>query len=282
MSILKTACIDEDLFTYTLIEDKEFFVNFEKAQELCEEIDGNLARISNKEEFGVVNDLRINSSITWIGVDARNSKTGGEGNPKNFFFTDGVEENLDFFQNERGSPPWGFFEPNSNNELGENCVVMRFNSGLWHDFNCVDRFSAFICRSVNSTNCKNETVNEEIENFDLNENLSEDMLAFIIGLCLCCPLILILLFFIVRCIQERSDFELHENPNGIRPCEISGRDPPQEFNIHQHPYLIPEKVSYTRQGELSENSSYATKSTIVSEAYSADTTGVNFRTSTRY
>lgn len=249
------SCLNNDLFTYTLLND-DSVVNFAQAQQLCTEENGNLARISNREEYELVKNFRNSSINTWVGIDAINSIDGGQADPKNFVFTDGVTEKLDFIQNlNNGEFPWSGNEPNAFENNTENCVELFIETDLFDDSPCSKLNSAFACRIVDSSECTESSEGSSL------------LLGGVVG-GLCVVGVIFLIFFLIR--PKNKDFKLEEYPNGVNPRR--GVGPPQ---TPLHPYLKPDKISVARGNAFSDFSN--AESSIISEVYSADSTGLNFR-----
>lgn len=264
MSIEKNSsivCVENDLFTYNEVDEP---VSFDKAKEFCQESGSTLARIDNANELAIVNQLRKTNLNSWIGVRSLGKQDNLDLTPKDFFFTDGSTEDVAFFQDvEIGKFPWSVGEPTSTVEFNEHCVQIFLDSGLWNNVPCDNKAETFVCRSVNSKQC--DSVGKE------NNSSTSVVVGGIVG-GISVLTFLIVLYFIFK--PKKELFILHEHPKGTRPCEISGIAPPKS-NIGMHPYLRPEPVTYSYNEN--EYSDMSLASSVVSDVFSVDSTGYNYR-----
>lgn len=107
--------------TYALYTDSSF--NFSEVDILCQNVGGQLAKISSLEEFNFIRNIQIitENPFMWVGIDAIGDTQNSGVN--RFTFTDGSTEGLDFIRTDIGLFPWDINEPALNFDSGEECVM---------------------------------------------------------------------------------------------------------------------------------------------------------------
>ena len=120
--------------------------NFNGARQKCKEFGGDLARIDTQEDFETVQAL-LNEvdggNFFWIGVKDVSDGSFNATDPTRFSFVDGVNDNVDFFE-DAGELPWDSGFPQN----GKKCVAVKKYKAdeVWHDKDCSMKIPGYVCR----------------------------------------------------------------------------------------------------------------------------------------